>query len=82
VIGFVTGLILQSAFILIIYLTGNYSVIMVNAVSFLLPSFSTALTAGFVAAILIRGFFFRLTEEKLGTVITLIICAMIFQLCI
>jgi len=39
VIGFVTGLFLQSAFILIIYLRGNYSVIGVNPVSFLLPAF-------------------------------------------
>jgi len=80
VIGFVTGLFLQSAFILIIYLRGNYSVIGVNPVSFLLPAFSTSLTAGFVAEILIRGIFFRLTEEKLGTIVTLIICALIFAI--
>ena len=80
VIGYVTGFFLQSIFILIIYLTGNYSVIRINQVSSLLPSFAAALTAGFVGEIVIRGIFFRLTEEKLGTVLTLIICVMFFAI--
>ena len=33
-----------------------------------------------MAEILIRGIFFRLTEEKLGTIVTLIICALIFAI--
>ncbi len=80
VIGYVTGFFLQSIFILIIYLTGNYSVIRINQASSLLPSFAAALTAGFVGEIVIRGIFFRLTEEKLGTVLTLIICVMLFAI--
>ncbi len=78
IIGFATGLILQSLFILVIYIAGSYSVIRINPVSFLLPSFATAFTAGFVAEVLIRGIFFRLTEEKSGTVIALIISALLF----
>jgi membrane protease YdiL (CAAX protease family) len=77
-IGFLTGLSLQSLFILVIYFTGNYKITHVNPFSFLLPSFLTALTAGFVAEILIRGIFFRLAEEKLGTIITLLIITVIF----
>jgi len=80
VIGYVTGFFLQSIFILIIYLTGNYSVIRINQASSLLPSFAAALTAGFVGEIVIRGIFFRLTEERLGTVLTLIICVMLFAI--
>ncbi len=80
VIGYVTGFGLQSIFILIIYLTGNYSVIGINQVSSLLPSLAAALTAGFVGEIVIRGIFFRLTEEKLGTVFTLIICVLFFAI--
>jgi uncharacterized protein len=79
-IGFLTGLILQSLFILIIYLAGEYSITKINPVSFLLPALSTALMAGFVAEILIRGIVFRLLEEKLGTVITLIIAVLLFAL--
>jgi membrane protease YdiL (CAAX protease family) len=78
--GFLTGLILQSLFIFIIYLAGGYSIVRINPVSFLLPACSTALTAGFVGEILIRGIAFRLTEEKLGTAITLIIFAVLFAI--
>ena len=80
VIGYVTGFGLQSVFILIIYLMGNYSVTRINQVSSLLPTFAAALTAGFVGEIVIRGIFFRLTEEKLGTVLTLIICGLFFAI--
>src|SRR6266496_1731741 len=78
--GFLAGLILQSLVILVIYLAHGYSIIRVNPVSFLVPAFTSALTAGFVAEILIRGIIFRLTEEKLGTLIALIISASIFGL--
>jgi len=80
VIGFATGFALQSIFILIIYLTGNYSLIRINPVSSLLPCFAAALTAGFVGEIVIRGISFRLIEEKLGTVLTLIICVVFFAI--
>jgi uncharacterized protein len=79
-IGFLAGLLLQSLVIVIIYLAGGYSILQVNPVSFLLPSFITALTAGFVAEIVIRGILFRLTEERLGTVIALIISSLLFAI--
>jgi membrane protease YdiL (CAAX protease family) len=78
VTGFFSGLILQSLVILVIYLAGRYAVVQVNPVSFLLPAFGYAFTAGFVAEILLRGVLFRLTEEKTGTVPALIIFTMLF----
>ncbi|MEO8712455.1 MAG: CPBP family intramembrane glutamic endopeptidase [Parafilimonas sp.] len=78
VIGFITGLALQSVFVLVIYLLGKYSIEQINPASFLLPALAASLTAGFVAEILIVGVFFRLTEEKLGTIITLLICFIFF----
>jgi len=77
-IGFFTGLILQLLFVLVIYLNNGYYVSHINPVSYLLPSFTVALMAGFVAELLIRGIAFRLLEEKLGTVITLIIFILLF----
>ncbi len=77
-IGFLLGLILQSLAILVIYMAGDYSIIKINPVSFLIPGFTAAIIAGFVAEILIRGIIFRLTEEKLGTVIALIISSLLF----
>jgi CAAX protease family protein len=78
--GFVIGLFLQSFFVLVIYLFGEYSIIHINPVSSLAPSFAASFTAGFVAEILIVGIFFRIAEEKLGTYITLLICALLFVL--
>ncbi len=78
--GFATGLVLQSLFILVIYINGGYSVISSNPVSFLIPAFAAAFTAGFVAELLIRGIFFRLIEEKLGTRISLLILTLLFGL--
>ena len=80
VAGFGTGLILQSLFILVIRIIGSYSIVRMNPVSFLILPFTTAITAGFVSEILIRGIFFRLIEQKLGTVIALFILTLLFGL--
>lgn len=79
-IGFLLGLILQSVFILIIYLAGGYTITQVNPVSFLLSAFALSFTAGFVAEILLRGILFRLTEEKTGTIPALIIFTLLFAI--
>ena len=79
-IGFSVGLLLQSLVILVIYLSGGYSVIHVIPVSFLIPAFTIALTSAITEELLIRGIVFRITEEKLGTVIALIISALLFGL--
>ena len=77
-IGFITGFILQSLFVLIIYLVAQYSILHVNAISAVMPAFNASFTAGFVAELLIIGVFFRLTEETLGTMFALIILTIIF----
>ncbi|MHB9011161.1 MAG: CPBP family intramembrane glutamic endopeptidase [Ignavibacteriaceae bacterium] len=79
-IGFLVGFILQSFVILIIYIGGGYSILRVNPASFLLPGFMIALSSGIFEEILFRGIIFRLTEEKLGSTIAIIISALIFGL--
>jgi membrane protease YdiL (CAAX protease family) len=78
--GFSTGIILQSMIVVVLYLAAGYMVLNVNHVSVFLPAFFAALTAGFVAEILIRGIFFRLSEEKLGTTVTLIVSGLCFAI--
>jgi membrane protease YdiL (CAAX protease family) len=76
--GFAIGFTLQSLFVLILYIAGDYSVTGINPLSSLILPFTTAFTAGFVAEILIIGVFFRLIEESLGTTIALLILTMLF----
>ncbi|HEY5462770.1 MAG TPA: CPBP family intramembrane glutamic endopeptidase [Hanamia sp.] len=77
-IGCVSGLLLQSLFILVIYTFGIYSVVHVNPASILITSFAFALTAGFVAEILIIGVLFRLLEQQTGTAIAVTIFIILF----
>ncbi|MBI1932134.1 MAG: CPBP family intramembrane metalloprotease [Ignavibacteriales bacterium] len=77
-LGLAIGFILQSLVILVIFLSGGYSVTKVNSIISLLPAFTISLTSGITEEILVRGIIFRLTEEKLGTVIALIISALFF----
>ncbi|MGI8951925.1 MAG: CPBP family intramembrane glutamic endopeptidase [Chitinophagaceae bacterium] len=77
-IGCVIGFVLQSLFILVIYISGTYSVVHLNSASTLITPFAFALTAGVVAEILMIGILFRLLEEQLGTVIALTIFIILF----
>ncbi len=78
VIGFLTGTMLQALFILIIYLAGTFLVVNVNPASTLVVPFAFALTAGFVAEIILIGIVFRLLEEQTGTVAALLIFIVLF----
>jgi uncharacterized protein len=78
IIGFLIGILLQSLFILIIYLTRGFEVIKINPASSLLNPFAFALTAGFVAEIIIIGVVFRLLEKQTGTGIALILFVILF----
>ena len=78
VMGFLIGLILQALFILVIYLTGTFEVVKVNPLSALISPFAFALTAGFVAELVLIGIVFRLLEEQTGTVIALLIFIVLF----
>lgn len=77
-LGFISGFILQSLFVLIIFLFAQYSILHVNTINNVMPAFNASLTAGFVAELLIVGIFFRLMEEGLGTIIALVILTIIF----
>jgi membrane protease YdiL (CAAX protease family) len=76
--GFVTGFLLQSLPVAIIYLYGGYKIEQINSISSLLPAFNAAIVAGFVAETIIIGIIFRLTEERTGTTIALIILTLLF----
>ncbi|MFI5186086.1 MAG: CPBP family intramembrane glutamic endopeptidase [Chitinophagales bacterium] len=77
-IGFLTGTILQALLVLIIYLVGTFLVLNVNPVSLLISPFAFALTAGFVAEIIMIGIVFRLLEEQTGTITALFIFIVLF----
>jgi hypothetical protein len=78
VAGFLTGFLLQSLSILVLYAAGGYSIVQVNPLSFVVPGFSAALVAGFVAELIIRGIIFRLVEEQTGTVMAVSLTAFLF----
>lgn len=76
--GIVLGAVLQSLTILIIYLNHGYSVVSINPILFLIPPLTMAFTSGVIEETLTRGIIFRITEEKLGSYIALIISALLF----
>ena len=76
--GLLTGSGLQSLTILVIYLYGQFKVIAVNPVSTLIIPFTVAFTVAIIEEILLRGIVFRITEQKFGSTIALIISGVIF----
>jgi membrane protease YdiL (CAAX protease family) len=77
VTGLLLGFVLQSLTIWVIYLNKEFAVISVNSIAYLLPSLGMV-TAAIFEEVLFRGILFRITEEKLGSYIALIISAFIF----
>ncbi len=78
IIGVILGAVLQSLTIFIIYLKGGYSFISINPILFIIPPLVMGFTSAIFEEILFRGIIFRITEEKLGSYIALIISALIF----
>ena len=78
IIGIILGAVLQSLTIFIIYLKGGYSVISINPILFIIPPLAMGFTSAIFEEVLFRGIIFRITEEKLGSYIALIISALIF----
>ena len=76
--GILLGVILQSLTILVIYLKGGYSIVSINPILYIIPPFAMAFSSAIFEEILFRGIIFRITEEKLGSYIALIISALIF----
>ena len=77
-IGVILGALLQSLTILVIYLKGGYTIVSVNPISFIIPPLTIGFTSAIFEEILMRGIIFRITEEKLGSYIALIISAVLF----
>jgi membrane protease YdiL (CAAX protease family) len=77
-LGFFTGFFLQSLFIFVIFIAGDYTILQVNPFSYMIPAFTMALTAGFVAEIIIIGIVFRLIEQQFGTAVSLTIMIVLF----
>ena len=76
--GIVLGTILQALTILVIYLKGGYSIESINSILFIIPPLTMGITSAIVEEIFLRGIIFRITEEKLGSYIALLISALIF----
>jgi len=78
IFGTLIGVVLQSLTILVIYLTSGFEIVSINPISFMIIPFTVAFTVAIFEEILIRGIIFRIMEEKLGSIIALIISAIIF----
>jgi uncharacterized protein len=76
--GFGTGFLLQSSFILVILIFFTYSIERINGLNDIIPSFTNALTAGFVTELIFRGLIFRITEQKYGSITALTFITLLF----
>lgn len=79
-LGILLGVIAQSLTILVIYLTGDYTIMSINPILYILPALGMAFSSAIFEEILLRGILFRIVEEKLGSYIALFISALIFGL--
>jgi uncharacterized protein len=79
-LGILIGAGLQALTIFVMYLNGSFSIVSVNSFLFILPSLGMAFTSAIFEEILLRGIIFRITEEKLGSYLALLISALIFGL--
>lgn len=77
-IGILIGTALQCLTIGVIYIFGNMELISINSFSTILTPFSVAFSVAIFEEILLRGIIFRITEEKLGSHISLLISAIVF----
>lgn len=76
--GILIGSGMQCLTILVMWLYGGFKVIAVNSVLTLIIPFTVAFTVSIIEEILLRGIVFRITEEKWGSTIALIISGVIF----
>jgi membrane protease YdiL (CAAX protease family) len=77
-VGTLVGVVLQSLTILVIYVAGEFTIELVNPVSFIIIPLTIAFTVAIFEEILIRGIIFRIMEEKLGSYIALGVSAVLF----
>lgn len=77
-LGFVVGFSILTLIILIMYFGKAYTIIDFHPISFLIPALTLAVSSAIFEEVLFRGIIFRITEEKLGSVLALIISSSIF----
>lgn len=77
-LGFSTGVLIQLLVISVLFLSGGYMITGVNPVSYVIPGLAIAISSAAFEEVLFRGVIFRLLEEKTGTMIALLISALIF----
>ncbi len=77
-VGILIGAGLQCLTILVIYFFGNFQVISINSFSSLITALSVAFSVAIFEEILLRGIIFRITEEKLGSYVSLMLSGIIF----
>jgi len=78
--GFLVGAALFSATILVLWAMGVYAVTGVRSADALVAPLLSALAAGFIEELLVRGVLFRILEESLGSWLALGITALVFGL--
>jgi len=76
--GILLGVVLQSLTILVIYLSGGFTVVSVNSILLVVPALTLSFSAAIFEEVFFRGIIFRVTEEKLGSYLALLISALIF----
>ena len=77
-LGLSIGVLIQLLLIFVLFLSGGYAIISVNPVSYVVPGLAIAISSAAFEEVLFRGVIFRLLEEKLGSMIALLISAAIF----
>jgi uncharacterized protein len=77
-LGILIGVVLQCLTVLVIDLNGDFKILSINPLSFVIILLTVAFSVAIFEEILIRGILFRIIEEKLGSYIALIISAIIF----
>ncbi|WP_395049639.1 CPBP family intramembrane glutamic endopeptidase [Flavobacterium sp.] len=77
-LGIALGVGLQSLTIFVIYLYGGFSIISVNSFIPLIPSLIGFTAVAVFEEIVFRGIIFRITEEKLGSYIAMVISGLLF----
>jgi len=76
--GILLGTALQCLTMGVIYIFGDMELISTNSFSTILTPFSIAFSVAIFEEILLRGIIFRITEERFGSHISLLISAIIF----
>jgi len=77
-VGILLGVVLQSLTILVIYLSGGFTVVSINTILLVVPALTLSFSTAIFEEVFFRGIIFRITEEKLGSYLALLISALIF----